>query len=63
MKEGDKFEVEYSEYALDFLKKADKQLKKRIVKKIECLAKNISVDVKHRQTKLQNTTIVANCNR
>jgi len=35
MKEGDKFEVEYSEYALDFLKKADKQLKKRIVKKIE----------------------------
>jgi mRNA interferase RelE/StbE len=40
MKEGDKFEVEYSEYALEFLKKADRQLKKRIVKKIEYLAKN-----------------------
>jgi mRNA interferase RelE/StbE len=40
MKEEDKFEVEYSEYALEFLEKADRQLKKRIVKKIEYLAKN-----------------------
>jgi mRNA-degrading endonuclease RelE of RelBE toxin-antitoxin system len=40
MKEEDKFEIEYSEYALDFLKKANKQLRKRIAKKIEYLAKN-----------------------
>jgi len=57
MKEGDKFEVEYSEYALEFLKKADKQLKKRIVKKIEYLAKNISVDVKHRQSTHRQSNI------
>jgi mRNA interferase RelE/StbE len=40
MEKERKFEIEYSEYALDFLKKADKQLRKRIIKKIEYLAKN-----------------------
>ena len=40
MKKESEFEIEYSEYALEFLKKTDRQLKERIVKKIEYLAIN-----------------------
>jgi mRNA interferase RelE/StbE len=40
MRESENFEIEYSEYALEFLEKADRQLKKRILKKVNYLAKN-----------------------
>jgi hypothetical protein len=33
MRESENFEVEYSEYALEFLEKSDRQLKKSILKK------------------------------
>ncbi len=40
MRESENFEVEYSEYALEVLEKSDIQLKKRILKKVNYLAKN-----------------------
>jgi mRNA interferase RelE/StbE len=40
MVENWNFEVEYSEYSLEFLEKADKNLRKRIFNKINYLAKN-----------------------